>query len=121
MDAAGVAPSRPTEPTRSSALQGGAAVAESSNPVNANGWSVGGQDGPATHIPQLLREQGGHMTVTNLWEAYQGRFGVTPYALKDLFGEVNSRSSRTKGVSPCALLPCYEHMQTAHPTRLSIT
>lgn len=46
-----------------------------------------GQGRPATEIPQLLREKGGHIMIMELWECYQSRFGVTCYTLKDLFGE----------------------------------
>lgn len=42
---------------------------------------------PTVDIPQLLVERGGRIRITALWEAYQNRFGETPYSLKDLFGE----------------------------------
>ena len=43
--------------------------------------------GPARDIPQMLLERGGRIRITELWEAYQNRFGETRYTLKDLFCE----------------------------------
>ncbi|CAN0179552.1 unnamed protein product [Pylaiella littoralis] len=45
---------------------------------------------PAVDIPQLLFERGGRIRITALWEAYQARFGETPYSLKDLFSMVKA-------------------------------
>eukprot|EP00752_Nemacystus_decipiens_P015668 g13982.t1 len=70
---------------------------------------------PTVDIPQLLVERGGQIRITALWEAYQNRFGETPYSLKDLFSMVKSGAiphvvhESPAGIRLLPSAPIYQH------------
>lgn len=72
-------------PSRDGGGRSGARGSSAKDPGDGGG-AAPARD-PAVDIPQLLREKGGSIRISELWEVYQEFYGTTSYSLRDLFGE----------------------------------